>query len=45
MTQNDANSFLCIDKISKLDFFEKLELELEHYVHLRVYLVYLNLHN
>ena len=36
MTQNDANSLMYIDKITGLDFFEKLKLE--HYVYLRFYL-------
>ena len=36
MTQIDPNSLMYIDKITRLDFFEKLKLE--HYVYLRVYL-------
>ena len=36
MTKNDANNLMYIDKITRLDFFEKLKLE--HYVYLRVYL-------
>ena len=36
MTQIDPNSSMYIDKITRLDFFEKHRLE--HYVYLRVYL-------
>ena len=33
--QNNANSLMCINKITRLNFFEKLILE-EHFVYLRV---------
>ena len=35
MTQNDTNSLMCIDKITRPDFFEKLKLE--HYVYLQIF--------
>ena len=35
MTQNDANSLMYINKITRLNFFEKLILK-EHFVYLRV---------
>ena len=42
MTQNDANSLIGMDKVTRLDFFWKLKLE--HYVYFRVYLeIYIDL--